>query len=73
MEITIQQGGIQTVAADAIIVNLFQGVTAPGGATGVVDGVSVDQPAAGPVLDPRLLGEAEVASLPHHPGPGPGS
>lgn len=37
MNISIQQGGIQTVTADAIIVNLFQGVTAPSGATGAVD------------------------------------
>lgn len=37
MNITIQQGGIQAVTADAIIVNLFQGVTAPSGATGAVD------------------------------------
>ena len=37
MKITVQQGGIQTIAADAIIVNLFKGVTEPGGATGVVD------------------------------------
>ncbi len=37
MNIKVQQGGIQTVAADAIIVNLFQGVAEPGGATGVVD------------------------------------
>lgn len=37
MNITIQQAGIHTVTADAIIINLFQGVTAPGGATGAVD------------------------------------
>ena len=37
MNITVQQGGIQTIAADAIIVNLFQGVTEPAGATGVVN------------------------------------
>ncbi|HEX9922398.1 MAG TPA: leucyl aminopeptidase [Anaerolineae bacterium] len=37
MNLTIQQAGIQTVAAEAIIINLFQGVTSPGGATGVVD------------------------------------
>lgn len=37
MNVTIQQGSIQTIAADAIIVNLFQGVTAPTGATGAVD------------------------------------
>jgi leucyl aminopeptidase len=37
LKIKIEQAGIQTVAADAIIVNLFQGVTEPAGATGVVD------------------------------------
>src|SRR5262245_48872607 len=37
MEITTQQGGIQSLAAEAIIVNLFQGVTEPAGATGAVD------------------------------------
>lgn len=37
MEIRVEQGGIQAVEADAIIVNLFKGVTEPGGATGVVD------------------------------------
>ena len=37
MNITVQQGGIQTIAADAIIVNLFQEVTEPAGATGAVN------------------------------------
>ncbi|MBI1877910.1 MAG: leucyl aminopeptidase [Chloroflexi bacterium] len=37
MNITVQQGGIQTIVADAIIVNLFQGVTDPTGATGAVN------------------------------------
>ena len=37
MKILVQQGGIQDVTAEAIIVNLFKGVTQPGGATGVVD------------------------------------
>lgn len=37
MDITVQTGGIQTVVADAIIVNLFQGVAEPGGATGAVN------------------------------------
>jgi leucyl aminopeptidase len=35
--IEIQQTPIQDVVADAIIVNLFAGVTSPGGATGAVD------------------------------------
>ena len=37
MNIQIKQGNITEVAADLIVVNLFQGVTAPGGATGAVD------------------------------------
>ena len=37
MEIKINGGGIQDCPADTIIVNLFEGVTTPGGATGAVD------------------------------------
>jgi len=37
VKIELQQGDIGQSAADLIVVNLFQGVTAPGGATGAVD------------------------------------
>ena len=37
MDIQLKQGNIVQAVADLIIVNLFQGVTAPGGATGAVD------------------------------------
>ncbi|HOT90699.1 MAG TPA: leucyl aminopeptidase [Anaerolineae bacterium] len=37
MQIEIVTGAIQTQAAQAIVVNLFEGVTLPGGATGAVD------------------------------------
>ena len=37
MQIQIEQGTIQESQADTIIVNLFEGVTSPGGATGAVD------------------------------------
>src|SRR6185503_1461059 len=37
MEIKVQSGDIAGVAADAIVVNLFEGVTSPGGGTGAVD------------------------------------
>lgn len=37
MKVVVQQGGIQATQADAVIVNLFEGVTHPGGATGVID------------------------------------
>ena len=37
MDVLIRSGSIQEVDADAIVVNLFEGVTEPGGATGAVD------------------------------------
>jgi len=37
MKIQISQGNIQDDKADTLIVNLFEGVSAPGGATGAVD------------------------------------
>jgi len=37
MEITVQQGDLCQTPCDVLIVNLFEGVTAPGGATGAVD------------------------------------
>ncbi len=37
MDIQVIQGDVTTADADTIIVNLFEGVTAPGGATGAVD------------------------------------
>ena len=37
MEFTVTGGDISQSTADAIIVNLFEGVTAPGGGTGAVD------------------------------------
>ncbi len=37
MEVNVQPGNIAEFAADAIIVNLFEGVTSPAGATGAVD------------------------------------
>ncbi|HEY63875.1 MAG TPA: leucyl aminopeptidase [Caldilineae bacterium] len=37
MEIVVQQGNIVQQEADLLVVNLFEGVTEPGGATGAVD------------------------------------
>ncbi len=37
MDVQVSQGNIQDFDADTIIVNLFKGVTTPGGATGAVD------------------------------------
>jgi len=37
MKVSLSQGSIQNSSADTIIVNIFAGVTKPGGATGTVD------------------------------------
>lgn len=37
MKVQVEQGAIQQSAAEAIVVNLFEGVTSPAGATGAVD------------------------------------
>ncbi len=37
MKVSVQQGDITRTQADAIVVNLFEGVTSPGGGTGAVD------------------------------------
>ena len=37
MHINVVTGALQTVTAQAIVINLFEGVTVPGGATGAVD------------------------------------
>ncbi len=37
MEFSVSQGNIADLAVDCIVVNLFEGVEAPGGATGAVD------------------------------------
>ncbi|HMR63061.1 MAG TPA: leucyl aminopeptidase [Anaerolineae bacterium] len=50
--VTVTSGGIQTTQADAIIVNLFEGVTQPAGATGVVN-----QALAGAIAELIQLGD----------------
>ena len=37
MELQVVQGDITQTAADCLVVNLFEGVTTPGGATGALD------------------------------------
>ena len=37
MELRVEQGNIAESDVDLIVVNLFAGVTAPGGATGAID------------------------------------
>jgi leucyl aminopeptidase len=67
MEIKVQQGDITSFAADAIVVNLFEGVTAPGGATGAVD-AAMDGAISGLVRDGDLRGKSGEFTLVHSLG-----
>jgi len=53
LEIKVTAGGIGDQQADAAVVNLFEGVKTPGGATGAVDGV------IGGLIS-RLIGQREI-------------
>ena len=37
MNLTVAEGSIQAFKADTVVVNLLEGVTTPGGATGAID------------------------------------
>ena len=67
MEIRVVQGSITEVESDALIVNLFEGVTSPGGATGAVDralgGIITDLIASG-----EISGKLNKTALIHTQG-----
>ncbi len=56
MEIKVVVGDIAEVAADAIVVNLYQGVTSPGGATGAVD-MALDGAISDLIADGEITGK----------------
>ena len=67
MEVHVKQGDIAHVEADVVVVNLFEGVTSPGGATGAVDA------AIGGVISKlielgEIRGKAGELTLVHTPG-----
>ena len=62
MELRVQQGNITETDADLIVVNLFAGVTAPGGATGAVDR-ALDGGISQLIAQGDFSGEAETTAL----------
>lgn len=67
MRIDIQAGDICSFAADAIVVNLFEGVTRPGGATGAVDR-AMDGAIASLIQDGTITGKQGELTLIHSLG-----
>ena len=62
MELRVQQGNIAETDADLIVVNLFAGVTAPGGATGAVDR-ALNGAISQLIAQGDFSGEAETTAL----------
>lgn len=62
MEIKVLLGDITEVAADAIVVNLFQGVTDPAGATGAVD-EALDGAISELIADGEITGKRDNALI----------
>ena len=54
MKITLLQNDVTKIEADVLVVNLFEGVTSPGGATGAVDKVI-----GGLITD--LIGDGDIS------------
>ena len=54
MEITLVQNEVTEIETDVLVVNLFEGVTSPGGATG-----AVDKMIGGLITD--LIGDGEIS------------
>jgi leucyl aminopeptidase len=54
LEVTVVQSDVVDIEADVLVVNLFEGVTSPGGATGAVDN------AIGGVIS-ELIGDGEIS------------
>ncbi len=64
MEIRVEQGDITQQDSDLIIVNLFEGVTSPGGATGAVD-AALDGAISQVIADGGCRGKANEMMLIH--------
>ncbi|MCZ6788945.1 MAG: leucyl aminopeptidase, partial [Chloroflexi bacterium] len=64
MELKVITGDITTLEVDAIIVNLFEGVKRPGGATGAVD-AALDGAITGLIEDGEVTGKRSEMTLIH--------
>lgn len=64
MEVHVVQGSITEIESDALVVNLFEGVTAPGGATGAVD-QALDGKITELIQAGEITGKANKTSLIH--------
>ncbi len=66
MEITVVQGNVTEIETEVLVVNLFEGVTNPGGATGAVD-TAIGGLVTKLIADGELTGAASESVLIHTP------
>ncbi len=67
MEIKVIQGDVVQLEADALVVNLFEGVKQPGGATGVID-KALDGAITQLIVEGEVRGKLEEITLIHTMG-----
>ena len=67
MELRIQQGSVVDVDTPLLVVNLFEGMTEPGGATAAVDAALGGQ-IRRLIADGEITGEAATVTVIHNPG-----
>ncbi len=67
MQIKVEAGDISTYSADCVVVNLFEGITAPGGGTGALD-AALDGTIAGLLASGDIRGKEGELTLLHTGG-----
>ncbi len=67
MDLRVQQGSVTDIKTPLLVVNLFEGVTQPGGATGAVD-AALDGQISRLIADGEITGEAASVHVIHNSG-----
>ncbi|MHB1001157.1 MAG: leucyl aminopeptidase [Armatimonadota bacterium] len=67
MDIRVIHGSVTDIESDALIINLFEGVTSPGGATGAVDRI-LDGQISSLIADGEITGKLMEMTLIHTAG-----
>ncbi|MBM3150325.1 MAG: leucyl aminopeptidase, partial [Chloroflexi bacterium] len=67
MNIVVKAGDISSIEADAVVVDLFEGVGRPGGATGVVD-TALDGAISKLIMHGEIKGKLNEVTVVHSLG-----
>src|SRR5919198_1454645 len=67
LDIRVQPTSVTEIETPLLVVNLFEGVTSPGGATGAVD-TALGGQISRLIADGEIRGEAATITVIHNPG-----